>query len=297
MKSQKNYYVSDKVFQIVNTAFLIIILLLVAYPCIYVLSASFSDPRAVISGEVWLFPVRPTLRGYAAAFRNQDLIRGFFNALYITVVGTTVNIILTVMLAYPLSRKTFYGRGLITIIITITMFFSGGLVPSFLLINNLHLYNTFWALILPAAISINNTIICRTYFQSNIPEELYEASQLDGCSDIGFLVRIVLPLSAPVLAVLVMYYAVGHWNSYFSAMIYLSDREKFPLQIILREILIQNTISEDVMMDVSAQEKLQGMADLLKYSTIIISSLPMLILYPFIQKHFVKGVMVGSIKG
>ena len=297
MKNHRNYFLSDRIFQVVNTILLILVFLIVAYPCIYIVSASFSDPTAVISGEVWLWPVRPTLRGYTAAFRNKDLVRGFLNAVLITVLGTSVNIILTVMLAYPLSRRTFYGRGLITILITITMFFSGGLIPTFLLVNSLGLYNTFWALILPAAVGINNTIICRTYFQTNIPEELYEAGQLDGCSDAGFLVRVVLPLSAPILAVLVMYYAVGHWNSYFNAMIYLSDRDKFPLQIILREILILNTIPQDSMMDVTLVEKLQGMADLLKYSTIIISSLPMLILYPFIQKHFVKGVMVGSIKG
>lgn len=287
----------DRIFTATNYLFLTLILILVAYPVIYVISASFSDPFAVSSGQVWLFPKDFTIRGYTAALKDPALMRGFFNALFLTVVGTSFNILCTVMLAYPLARKDFYGRNFITIIMTITMFFSGGLVPTFLLINDLKMYNTYWALILPCALTISNVIICRTYFQSNIPEELYEAAQLDGCSDFKFLLRVALPLSAPVLAVLVMYYAVGHWNSYFNAMIYLADKDKFPLQVILRSILIQNQISAESLSDATSAEKAAGIADLLKYSTIVISTLPMMILYPFIQKHFVKGVMIGAIKG
>lgn len=288
---------SDRVFGICNYLFLTIVFLLVLYPLVFVVSASLSDPNAVTSGRVWLFPVGFTLKGYAAAFKHPDLMRGFFNALTLTVLGTSINIVVTVMMAYPLSRKTFYGRNAITLIMTVTMFFGGGLVPTFLLINQLHLYNTYWALVIPGCVGITNVIICRTYFQSNIPEELYEAASLDGCSDLKFLLRVVLPLSKPVLAVLVMYYAIGHWNSYFNAMIYLEDTAKYPLQVILREIIIQNKVAAESLRDISVAEQAQGIADLLKYSTIVISSLPMMILYPFIQKHFVKGVMIGAIKG
>lgn len=288
---------SDNIFGATNVIFLVIIFLLVLYPVLFVLSASFSDPNAVTSGQVWLFPVGFTLKGYTAAFKHPDLMRSFFNSLYITVLGTTINIIVTVMMAYPLSRKTFYGRNAITVIMTITMFFGGGLVPTFLLINELQMYNTYWALVIPGCVGVSNVIICRTFFQSNIPEELFEASSLDGCSDMKFLLSIVLPLSKPVLAVLVMYYAVAHWNSYFNAMIYLEDKIKFPMQVILRDILISNKVAAESISDISVAEQSKGIAELLKYSTIVISSLPMMILYPFIQKHFVKGVMVGAIKG
>lgn len=296
MKS-KGVILSDKVFQSFVNVFLIVMVLVILYPLIYIVSASFSDPKAVIAGEVWLLPVRFTLDGYKAILKDQNLIRGFLNAVYLTVAGTSINIVVTVMMAYPLSRKNFFGRGFFTAFMMVTMFFSGGLVPSFLLINDLHLYNTYWALLLPGAVGITNVIICRTYFQSSIPEELWEASALDGCSDLQFLLKIVLPLSKPVLAVLVMYYAVGHWNSYFNAMIYLEDKAKYPLQVVLRQILVMNQMADETLMDYTAMERAQGLADLLKYSTIVISSLPMIVMYPFIQKYFVKGVMIGSVKG
>lgn len=287
----------DMIFNIINNIFLTFILLLVAYPLIYILSASFSDPLAVSSGKVWLWPVDFTLRGYEVVLKHPDIMRGFMNALYITVLGTVVQVVVTIMAAYPLSRKTLYGKGPITLFFTFTMFFGGGLIPSFILINNLGLYNSYWALILPGAVGVYNVIVARTFFQSTIPEDLFEAGQLDGCSDIKFLTSVVLPLSKPIIAVLVMFYAVGHWNSYFGPMIYLSDKELYPLQIILRNILIQNQFNAEMMMDVDAMEKQRGLAELLKYSLIIVSSIPMLILYPFIQKHFVKGVMIGAIKG
>ncbi|MGL6173409.1 MAG: carbohydrate ABC transporter permease [Cellulosilyticaceae bacterium] len=287
----------DRIFNIINNLILMIILLIVAYPLIYILSASFSDPLAVSSGKVWLWPVDFTLRGYEVVLKHPDIMRGFANALYLTVVGTIVQVIVTIMAAYPLSRRTLYGKGPITLFFTFTMFFGGGLIPSFILINNLGLYNTYWALILPGAVGVYNVIVARTFFQSTIPEDLFEAGQLDGCSDIKFLMSVVLPLSKPIIAVLVMFYAVGHWNSYFGPMIYLSDKKLYPLQIILRNILIQNQFNAEMMMDVDAMEKQRGLAELLKYSLIIVSSIPMLILYPFIQKHFVKGVMIGAIKG
>jgi putative aldouronate transport system permease protein len=287
----------DMAFSFMVYVLLAFVLIIIAFPLIYLVSASFSSPQAVISGRVWLLPVDFTIKGYEAIFKDSSIIRGFLNSLYITVVGTGINILMTVMMAYPISRKKFYGRKAFTMFMMITMFFGGGLVPTFLLINHLHMYNTFWAVMVPGCVGITNVIICRTYFESGIPEELYESASLDGCDDFGFLIRIVLPLSKPVLAVLVLYYAVGHWNSYFNEMIYLEDKVKYPLQVVLRQILIMSQVADEMMLDFSAAEQAQGMADLLKYSTIVVSSLPMLILYPFIQKYFVKGVMIGSVKG
>lgn len=287
----------DMAFSFMVYVLLTFVLIIIAFPLIYLVSASFSSPQAVISGRVWLLPVDFTIKGYEAIFKDSIIIRGFLNSLYITAVGTGINILMTVMMAYPISRKKFYGRKAFTMFMMITMFFGGGLVPTFLLINHLHMYNTFWAVMVPGCVGITNVIICRTYFESSIPEELYESASLDGCDDFGFLIRIVLPLSKPVLAVLVLYYAVGHWNSYFNEMIYLEDKVKYPLQVVLRQILIMSQVADEMMLDFSAAEQAQGMADLLKYSTIVVSSLPMLILYPFIQKYFVKGVMIGSVKG
>lgn len=296
-RKKMKYAWDDRIFTVVNYLFLAFILIIVAYPIIYVASASFSSPYAVTSGKMWLWPVEFNVRGYSAVFHHSQIVKSFFNSLKITVLGTTLNIVLTVMAAYPLSRRTFYGRGLFTGIMAFTMFFSGGLVPTFLLIKGLGMYNTSWALILPGAVGVSNVIIARTFFQSNIPEELYEAGQLDGCSDIRFLLKVVLPLSSPVIAVLVMYYAVGHWNAYFNALIYIADKDKQVLQVVLKNILIESRMMEEMMLDVAEMEQRQGLSELLKYATIVVSSLPMLILYPFIQKHFVKGVMIGAIKG
>ena len=296
-KSKINETRQDKVFNVINMIILWIVLILVAYPLIYVLSASFSNPQAVSSGKVWLWPVDFTLRGYEVVFQHPDIVRGFLNPIYITVLGTVVQVIITIMAAYPLSRKTLYGKGVITLFFTFTMFFGGGLIPTFILINNLGLYNTYWALILPGAVGVYNVIVARTFFQTTIPEDLFEAGQLDGCSDFRFLISVVLPLSKPIIAVLVMFYAVGHWNSYFGPMIYLADKQLYPLQIVLRNILVQNQFDSQMMMDVASMEQQKGLAELIKYSVIVVSSLPMLILYPFIQKHFVKGVMIGAIKG
>lgn len=296
-KTKINESRQDKIFTMINMIILWIVLILVAYPLVYVLSASFSNPQAVSSGKVWLWPVDFTLRGYEVVFQHPDIVRGFVNAIYITALGTVVQVIITIMTAYPLSRKTLYGKGIITLFFTFTMFFGGGLIPTFILINKLGLYNTYWALILPGAVGVYNVIVARTFFQTTIPEDLFEAGQLDGCSDFRFLLSIVLPLSKPIIAVLVMFYAVGHWNSYFGPMIYLSGKELYPLQIVLRNILVQNQFDSQMMMDVASMEQQKGLAELIKYAVIVVSSLPMLILYPFIQKHFVKGVMIGAIKG
>ena len=282
-KAQRSIKASrgDLVFSIINYLFLILLSLLVLYPLIYVLSSSFSSPHAVTTGKVWLYPVEPTLVGYKQVFKNPNVLRGYWNSIVLTVVGTSVNIVLTVMLAYPLSVRDFAGRKLITAIVTFTMLFNGGLVPTFILVNKLHLFNTIWALILPTSISVYNTIIARTYFQSSIPYDLYESATLDKA----------------ILAVLVLYYAVGHWNSYFNALIYLKDSDKYPLQVVLRSIIIEANEDQSNMVDVDQLLVRQGLNNLLKYCLIVVASVPMLILYPFIQKYFVKGVMIGALKG
>lgn len=287
----------DRILMCAVYAFLTLAGLLVLLPLIYVVSASFSDPQAVISSEVWLWPVRPTLRGYEAVFKNKKILSGFGNSFYYMVVGTLVNIVMTVLCAYPLSRREFVHRNKISALCVFTMYFSGGLIPSYLLVNSLGLIDTRWAIIIPSAMSTWNMIICRTYFINTIPDELYEAAQLDGCSPFGFMIRVVVPLSKSILAVLVLYYGVARWNSYFDAMVYLKSQEYMPLQMVLRDILLLNQIDFTMMTDATAISKLRGLADLLKYSTIVVASVPVLCIYPFVQKYFVKGVMVGAVKG
>lgn len=287
----------DKIFVILVYALLIIVMLVVMLPLLYIVSASFSDPQAVISNEVWLLPVRPTLRGYDAVFKNRNILTGFANSFFYMIVGTLVNIVMTVMCAYPLSRKEFTARNKVAMIFVFTMYFSGGLIPTYMLVNSLHMVNTRLAMIIPSAMSTYNMIICRTYFVNSIPDELYEAAQLDGCTPFKYLIRVVVPLSKPILAVLVLYYGVAKWNSYFDAMIYLKNQAMVPLQIVLRDILILNQIDYTMISDASAIAAQRGLTDLLKYSTIVVASLPVLLIYPFVQKYFVKGVMIGAVKG
>ncbi|MFC5651451.1 carbohydrate ABC transporter permease [Paenibacillus solisilvae] len=288
---------SDKVFIFLVYAFLSIILVVVLYPLIYILSSSFSSPRAVISGKVWLFPVEPSLAGYRAIFSNPQVMTGYANSIFYTFFGVLINVGLTVMLAFPISKSTFYGRNVIMVILIITMMFSGGLIPYYLTVKNLGLLDTRWAMLLPSAMAVWQVIIARTFFQSSIPKELGEAAELDGCSDIGFLLRVVLPLSKPILAVLVLMYAVGQWNAYFEALIFLKTQHLFPLQIILRNILILNSIDSSMMVDANKMAAMQGLRDLLKFSLIVVATLPVLAIYPFVQKYFVQGIMIGSLKG
>lgn len=287
----------DRIFFAVNYTLLTFLALLVAYPLLYVLGASFSSPSAVTQGRVWLLPVEPSLEGYYAAFRNGRVMTGYLNSILLTVLGTSINLICTIACAYPLSVRDFYGRKFFTGLFTFTMLFSGGLIPTYMVINSLGLYNSYWALILPGAVGVYNMFIARTYFSTSIPYDLYEAASIDGTSDLQYIFRIVLPLSVPIIAVLTLYYAIGHWNAYFSAMIYLQDPEKYPLQVVLRSIIIMNEVTESDLISVDLQLKRQGLANLMKYSLIVISSLPMVMIYPFIQKHFVKGVMLGAVKG
>lgn len=268
----------------------------VLYPLIYILSASFSSPSAVSAGKVILLPVDFSLEGYKAVFRYSDVWIGYRNTLLYTAAGTGINVTLTMCAGYGLSRKGLPGRRFLTFLFTFTMIFSGGLVPTYLVMSKLDLVNTPFAMILPGAVNITNMILARTFIAS-IPGELEEAARVDGCSYAKYFVRIVLPLSKAIIAVLALYYAVGHWNAYFNALIYLSDRKLYPLQIFLREILVLNSISNDALIDPEMEEKMRGMADLLKYALIVVSTVPILCAYPFAQKYFTKGVMVGSLKG
>ena len=297
MARKKPHIRDDAAFSAVNYAILSIILLSVLYPLIYVVSCSFSSTSAVMGGRVWLYPVEPSLAGYRAGFNNRDIGTGYLNALFYTAAGTLVNLIVNLAAAYPLSRRDLKARGPIMLLFSFTMFFSGGMIPSYLLIAQLHLLNSRFALILPGAVSVYNMIIARQFFQDNIPQELLEAARLDGCSDYQFIGRVVLPLSGAIVAVLGLFFAVSHWNSYFSALLYISDRRKYPLQVFLREILIQNSIDASMTGDLQDIVAKEGLQELLKYALIVVASLPVMIIYPFVQKFFVKGVMIGSIKG
>jgi len=286
----------DRLFLFGVYSFLLIIFLLVLYPLLYVISSSLSSPTAVSSGRVWLYPVDFSLRGYQVAFSNPQIITGYGNSLYYTFFGTLISVIATVLVAYPLSRRNLYGRNAIMLFITFTMIFSGGLIPTYLVVKNLGMLDTRWALIIPQAVAAWQVIIARTFFQVTIPEELAEAAALDGCSDLRFLWSVVLPLSKPIIAVLVLMYAVGQWNAYFDALLYLKSDDLQPLQLVLRSILILNTTTSGSM-EASVMVERQQMADLLKYSLIVVGSLPVLLIYPFAQRYFVRGMLIGSIKG
>lgn len=288
---------SDRVFTAVNYTFLTLILIMVTYPLIYVLSSSVSEARYVVAGRVFLWPVGFTLDGYMAVFRHPLIMSGYWNSIINTVVGTFINVVMTMLAAYPLSRRDFYGRNVIMMMFTITMFISGGLIPSFMLVRDLGMMNTRWALIIPGALSVWNVILTRTFLQANIPDEMLESAKIDGCSDFIFLARIVVPLSKPILAVITLFYAIGHWNMFFAALIYLSDPGLFPLQLVLRDILIQNQLPQGVIMDPVLQQQMDNIRELLRFSLIVVASAPMLIIFPFVQKFFVKGVMIGAIKG
>ena len=289
---------SDRFFYTLNDLLLLFALLIVLYPVVYIVSASFSSPTAVISGKVVLFPVNVTLDGYKAVFEHKGIVRGFANTIFYTVVGTLFNLVMTTLAAYPLSRRKMSGRRIILFLFTFTMLFSGGIVPMYILNSRLGLINTRWVMIIPNAIAVFNMIIMRTFIETNIPEELYESAQIDGCSHFIFLLKIVLPLSKPIIAVLALYYGIGHWNAYFDALLYLKDDRLYPIQLILREILVLNQVDiTTTMLDPELLVARQGMADLLKYSLIVVSSAPFMLIYPFVAKHFVKGTLIGAIKG
>ncbi len=287
---------ADQRLEIILTIAMLIIGLIILYPLIVVLSTSFSSPGAVMSGKVWLFPVDLSLEGYKAVFRTNDVLIGYRNSLFYMVAGTVINLVMTMLAAYPLSRSDMPGQGPIMMIFTFTMIFNGGMIPGYLLIRDLKMLNTVWCMLIPGAISIHNMIIARTFIKSNIPKEMLEASQIDGCSDIQYFIKMVLPLSGAVIAVITLYYAIAHWNAYFNAFMYLSDKELYPLQIFLKNILVSNQVETEMLVD-SQVTAVQGVSELLKYSLIVVAIVPVMIIYPFVQKHFVKGVMIGAVKG
>ena len=286
----------DRVFIFFVYLFLVLVLLVVLYPVIYIVSASFSDPNAVTAGKVWLYPVDFSLRGYQVTFQNPQIVTGYLNSLFYTVVGTFISVVLTVFVAYPLSRRDLYGSNFLMFLITFTLIFSGGLIPTYLVVKQLGMIDTRWALLIPQAVAAFQVIIARTFFRATIPEELVEASELDGCNDLQFLWLVVLPLSKPIIAVLALMYAVSQWNGYFDALIYLKSSDLQPLQIVLRNILILNTTASGSM-DAAAMAQRRQLADLLKYCLVVVGSVPVLLIYPFVQRYFVKGILIGSIKG
>lgn len=287
----------DKLFYSISYAFVILLTLIVLYPLIFIVSALFSSANAVSSGRVVLFPVEPSIMGYQRVFENERVWTGYANTILYTGLGTLINVFMTLICAYPLARKKLPHKGFFTFLFTFTMLFSGGMIPSYLVMRDLKILNTVWVMVLPGAIGISQMIVTRTFLRSTIPDELLEATQIDGCNDFRFFTMFVLPLSKAVIAVIAMQYAIGHWNSYFNAMIYLSDSSKYPLQIFLREILIMNDIDTSDIVDEELAIAMQGMADLLKYALIVVATAPILCIYPFVQKYFVKGVMMGSLKG
>ena len=287
----------DTLFDVFSTLLLLAAVVLVAYPLIYVVSASFSSTDAVMAGKVWLLPVDLSLKAYEAVFNYESILTGYMNSAIYTLLGTGVNLVLTTLCAFCLSRKDFFGRGVVSGMVLFTMLFNAGLIPNYLLINGLGWLDTIWAIIIPNAMSAWYVILMRSYFENSIPEELFEASGMDGCSVFRQLISIVIPLSGPIIAVIALYCAVGIWNSYFDAFIYLSDKSKFPLQVVLRNILILNQMDMSAVADLRDMASRQGMSNLLKYAIIVVSSAPLLVLYPFVQKYFVKGIMVGSVKG
>jgi putative aldouronate transport system permease protein len=287
----------DKVFDFFNVAILTILLIITLYPLIFVLSASVSEPIEVVTGRVFLLPRGFNLDAYRRVFTNETIAIGYRNSTFYTILGVSISMVLTIFAAFGLSRPDLKGRKFLTIMITLTMFFSGGLIPLYLVVRNLGLIGNFWSIILPSAMSAYNMIIMKSYFQSSIPQSIQEAAIIDGCSQWKLLVRVILPLSKPVLAVIALFYGVARWNSYFSCMLYLGSRKNlWTLQLVIREIVIQSTTTE--MMELGLISLDQIMAkEALKYTSIVVSSLPLLIIYPFIQKFFVKGVMIGAIKG
>jgi putative aldouronate transport system permease protein len=287
----------DRIFSTLNYIFLSIILIIILYPLIYTVSASFSAPSAVVTGKVTLFPVDFSLIGYQKIFEHPTLVKGMLNSIFYTVVGASVSVVLTLLAAYPLTRKDLPGRRFLTVLFFFPMLFSGGLIPFYLIVRDVGLVNTRWAVIIPTALSVWNLIITISFLRASIPEELYEAAQIDGCSDFGFLLKVVLPLAKALLAVLFLVYAVAQWNQYFISLIFQTNPDLAPLQIVLRNILILNKVDLGMMADVRSLAEQQALQEQLKFSSIVVASVPVLLLYPFVQRYFVQGLTIGAVKG
>jgi len=289
--------VSDRMFDVLNKTFLTLVVAVIAYPLLFILSASMSDPSAVSTGKVWLYPVDITFEGYARVFQNDAIWIGYRNTIFYTLLGTVVHLIILLPCAYALSRKELLAKTTITWIILFTMLFNGGLIPTYMVVKSLGMLDTAWAIVIPNVIGAWSILVARTFFKSSIPDELVDASKIDGASDFSIFFKIVLPLSAPIIAVMALFHAVSLWNQYFGALIYLSNEMMYPLQLILRQILIISEVQQGF--DAGAVDSLADQikrAALIKYSVMIVSSLPLLIVYPFLQRFFVKGILIGSVK-
>ena len=287
----------DRVFRAVCVTIVALLVFIVLLPLMNIIASSFSASSAVNSGKVLLWPVDFTLDNYRAILKYKSVWIGYRNTIFYTVVGTMINLVLTMFCAYPLSQKRFAGRRPVNMILFFTMIFSGGMIPNYILMRDLGLMNTVWAVLLPGAVSVYNVMITRNYIESTIPTELEESSRIDGCSPAGYFIHFIMPLSKTIIAVIAMYYAVAHWNSYFNAFMYLTDRELYPLQLFLRTILLESKFDSSIIDDPETARALQGLAQTLKYVVIVVSTLPLMCIYPFVQKYFVKGVMIGSVKG
>ena len=281
---------TDKIFDWIINILMGAIAIMFLIPLVHVVVCSFSSVNQVIAGNVGLFPVDFTIDGYKEVFADEKLWRGFGNSLFYTFVGTIIQVTLQMLCAYPLSRRDFKGRKVINLFLILTMFISGGMIPTYLLISKLRMLNTIWALIIPGCVSVFNIIVIRTYMETSIPFELQEAARIDGCGDFGIFFRVILPLSRPIIFVMVLYAIVGYWNNYFNSLLYIQDSSLFPLQRVLQDMLVSNNSSIGGGTEVGKQEQL-------KYVTIVVSSLPLLIIYPFFQKYFEKGVVMGGVKG
>lgn len=288
---------ADNIFDVVNVIICIGLLLIFLYPLYFVVIASISDPYAVWNGEVLFWPIGITLDGYREIMTFDTILTGYRNSILYTAGSIALGLVLTISAAYPLSQLDFYMGGLFSKLLLFTMFFSGGLIPSYFIVKGLKLLNTPLACIIPGAVSVTNIIITRTFIKSSIPREQREAAFLDGCSHFMYLIRIVLPLSKAILAVMALYYGVGQWNAYFNAMIYLTDAELYPLQLVLRGILLTTEATLESGSDPETLMAQQRLGEVIKYGVIVVSALPAMVAYPFVQKNFVKGVMIGSLKG
>ena len=287
----------DRLFDFINYLLLGAVALIILYPLYFVVIASISDPTLVNSGQVLLYPKNITFEGYRLIFQREEIWRSYANTIQYTVFGTALGVIVTMLVAYCLSRPDFEGRNFLMTLLMVTMYFGGGLIPTYLLMSNLHLVNTRLILILMGSVSVFNIIMARTFLQSSLSQDLFEAAVLDGCSDIRYFIKIVLPLSKAVIAVLVLYYGVAHWNDYFNGLIYTTNAELQPLQLVLRSILVTNQLIAQDMTNMENALEAQRIVEIMKYGLIIVSSIPVLAVYPFVQKHFNQGVMIGSVKG
>lgn len=285
----------DRIFGLVNAALLWIVSIIMLYPLLYVVACSFSDPLSVVQSKITLLPQGATLAAYERVFRNEMIMSGYKNTLVYTLLGTAINVVITLMTAYPLSRPDLVGKKAVNSMIAFTMLFSGGMVPTFLVVKDLGLMDSVWAIVLPGAMSAWNMFIVKNYYMTSIPRELIEAADVDGASDIRAYLSIVTPLSAPIVAVMVLYYGVGHWNAYFDALLYLRDKARYPLQLVIRTFFTASDYAEQG--GGSGDTAMLLINETMKYALIVIASAPILCLYPLLQRYFIKGVMLGAIKG